>query len=390
MPSTQTCLNQILEQMGQNTAILQDKLTHDDEQRAETKSQLEQINTDFASLKNEYNELSKELVALKRPRLEENVTATSEKEERKVFETFVRYGTNGKELRALSGTTDPGGGFMVPQTLGAGVLMDAYNLAAMRRHVRISRTATDSFQISSLSKPTVGWGTVGAEDVEEQELITGRESIPINKLTALIKLEGGFLEDAGADVIGEMRDGFAQAVAEAEDDALAVGTGNQQPLGIFSDQPILDNFVATGTATKLTDGTTGLGCMFEAFFKLKPIYHNKAIWIMNSATEAEVRSIKDAEGKYYLWSMPNMAGDQSLILGKPVANPESAPNVAANTYPIMFANLQAGYRLVDRSGLVIRRFDEKYGPNYVGFVLQKRMGGSPVRTECFVPIKVTV
>jgi len=102
-----------------------------------------------------------------------------------------------------------------------------------------------------------------------------------------------------------------------------------------------------------------------------------------------IMQFKDDYGQY-LWQPMMQQGAPAMLLGRPTAVNEGMPDVGAGTYPIALADFATGYKLKDRSGLTIKRLDEKYATyDQVGFLVKKRLGGKTTLAECFRVIKVS-
>jgi HK97 family phage major capsid protein len=317
---------------------------------------------------------------------------TPEQEKRAaVFSKYLRQGSQdmASEERGLLGQSDETGGFLVPDDFSNQVLMNAYNMAELRPLCNVGTTGRDAVVVPSLKKPTVSWGTAGIA-VSDQTLTTGRERIPVNFLQGLVLLDNDTLNDAEANVLGQLSSAFSEAIAEAEDTAHAAGTGAGQPQGVVVNSTVQASYVASGIAAALSNSTNnGVDVLIQAFYGLKKTYRRNATWAFNSATERIIRQLKDANGQY-LWQPPVQAGAPATLLGRPVVNPEGMPDIAANTYPIVVGDFQR-YWIRDRAGVTVQRLVERYAEyNQTGFIVRRRTAGQVVLPEAFKPIKIAV
>src|SRR3546814_17806770 len=62
-----------------------------------------------------------------------------------------------------------------------------------------------------------------------------------------------------------------------------------------------------------------------------------ASFVMNSATLAQVRKLKTADGAF-LWQPGMVEGQPDRLLGYPVIEAEDMPDIAAGAFPIAFGN----------------------------------------------------
>jgi hypothetical protein len=79
-----------------------------------------------------------------------------------------------------------------------------------------------------------------------------------------------------------------------------------------------------------------------------------------------------------------LVGENASLLGYPVTEIETMPDVAANSLSIAFGDFQRGYLIVDRAGVRVLR-DPYSAKPYVLFYTTKRVGGG---VQNFDAIKV--
>jgi len=372
-------------------------VTHGHE-RSDTAEEIKRIETDLTELRKQYDQM---VAASKRPSGDMGGAAGDDGKakaefQKRAFVKFLRYGLGEtgralftpEEHRALSSASDVDGGYLVPPEFANTILMNAYNLAAIRPLANPMRTGRDSVTLPALAKPSVAWGRRTLA-VTAQELSAGAERIEIFDQKALVLISNNTLDDAEADVLGEIQSKFSPALAESEDDAFAVGVGDDSPQGIITHADVLANYTATGVADAISDAShNGIDALIDLMASIKTTYRRNAVWLMNSLTEAAVRKLKDDYGQY-LWQPPVQAGMPATLLGRPVAIPEGMPDIAANAYPIAFGDLRNGYDIRDRAGLSVQRLVEKYAEyDQTGFLVKRRVGGQVVLPEAFGVLKV--
>ena len=393
--------NQVLEALNKATVELRSYVDRSIEEArksgapaGETQAAIDKANADITELRKSLDEAVK---AAQRPAMGEDGKPADKDMElrRSAFEKVLRYGDTEKsrsrftadEMRALAPSSDAGGSFLVPTEFESGVLMAAYDQAELRPICDVRPTGRDKVMMGALSKPTVAWGRAGV-DVSEQTLTAGAEMIEVFDLTALALIHNNTLEDAEADVWGELQMAFADALAEAEDDAFAAGVGDSSPQGVLGHSSVLTRYKASGVAAALSDSThNGVDPLIDALYSLKKAYRRNATWAFNSATEGVIRKLKDADGQY-LWQPPVSAGAPATLLGRPIVNPEGMPDIAANAYPIVVGDFKR-YKIRDRRGMTVQRLSERYAEKRnTGFIITKRTGGQCVMAEAFTPVKI--
>jgi len=377
-----------------NDKAIEERTTKTDGTTAETQAMVDKINEDITELRKTQNELEKRS---KRPSNQEKGDLTPEQELRtSAYIKYIRHGIGGaasvqytpEETRALAGTSDADGQFLVPIEFESELLMNAFDLAVIRPLCQVGTTSRDIVQLGALSKPSVAWGK-RAVAVSQQDLSTGGKQIRIRNLKALTLISNDTLDDAEADVMSEVRQAFEMAVAEAEDDAFAVGTDEDSPPGIMANTAVLANYEFSKVADAISDATyNGIDVLLDMVYALNSKYRRNATFAMNSTTESLYRQLKDGEGKY-LWQPSVQAGVPVALIGRPVINPEGMADVAANSYPVVIGDFRSGYKIRDRSGLVITRLVERYAEyDQTGLLLKKRVGGQVVLPEAFIPLKI--
>lgn len=368
------------------------------EMLAETKDRIEKLNGTLTELRQAYENDIKELKRIASTKEAANEPSFSpEVEARKnAFVKAVRFGTGEKglsmmsepEKRALSSASDVDGGFLVPPSFENDLIIKAYNMAAIRPIAQVGTTGRDTVILGALSKASVAWGRQNIA-VTEQQLSAGRETITIFDLRALVLISNNTLDDAVADVWGELSGMFSSAVAEAEDTAFATGVGDNSPKGVFADSRVQANYTPSKVAAALSDGSNnGFDQMIAAMQALKSTYRSNATWVFNSGTEGVIRSLKDSNGRYH-WQPPVQAGSPATLLGRPIAVSEAAPAIGAGTFPIIIGDFRSGYKIRDRSGLTVQRLSERYAEyDQTGFMIKRRVGGQPTLAEAFQCIKI--
>lgn len=363
---------------------------------SETTASVEKINTELTELRGQYEELVK---AGQRPTgAAEGAGETNKETElrKSAFTKFLRFGSGEtgranftpEEARALSSSSDVDGGFLVPVDFESEVIKLAFNEADLRPICNVGTTGRDAVQMAALAKPKVAWGTRNLA-VTAQEINVGGERLEIWDLKALTLVANNTLDDAEANVWAELTEMFGMAVAEAEDDAFALGAGNNSPQGVVADSRVQDNFVVSAVAGGLSDATNnGVDALITMLHKLKKTYRRNATWAMNSTVEGEIRKLKDDNGDY-LWSPPVIPGNPALLLGRPLVNPEAMAGIAANAFPVALGDFRKGYKIRDRQGITVQRLVERYAEfDQTAFLLKKRLGGQVILPEAFQLLRI--
>ena len=102
---------------------------------------------------------------------------------------------------------------------------------------------------------------------------------------------------------------------------------------------------------------------------------------------AAIRKFKDGQGNYIWQPQVISGGVAETLLGYPRYSDDNMPDVAANAFPLAFADWRRGYLIVDRRGILIVR-DELTEKPWVKFWTTKRTGGGVQMFEAIKLMKV--
>jgi HK97 family phage major capsid protein len=167
--------------------------------------------------------------------------------------------------------------------------------------------------------------------------------------------------------------------------AFVSGDGVDKPRGFLTGAVSLeaDAIRAFGTLQVVNSGAAGNFAatnpqdrLIDLVQALASPYRQGASWVMNSATLARIRKMKDGSGAF-IWQ-PALAADQpATLLGYPVVEADAMPDVAANSLSIAFGNFRAGYLIAQRRETVVLRDPYSQKP-FVHFYATRRVGGAVV------------
>jgi HK97 family phage major capsid protein len=109
---------------------------------------------------------------------------------------------------------------------------------------------------------------------------------------------------------------------------------------------------------------------------------------MNRKTQSAIRKFKDVDGNY-LWQPAATADGRATLMNFPVVESEDMPDIATDTYSIVFGDFNRGYLIVDRVGVRVLR-DPYSAKPYVLFYTTKRVGGGVQNFEALKLMKFGV
>jgi len=271
--------------------------------------------------------------------------------------------------------SDPDGGYLAPDEFERTLIQALDDLNVLRSMARVIRTSSGDRKI-----PVATQG-ISAEWVEEGQQIPETDAkfaqVTLNafKLAALVKASVELLNDSAFDIQAYLAADFARAFANQEEDAFINGDGSGKPTGILDDTYGAPVGVTAASPTAITaDELIGL------VYSLRSPYRRRAVFMMNDATVAAIRKLKDANGQY-LWQPALTAGTPDIIIGRPIYTSVFMPMIAAEAKTVLFGDLSY-YWIADRQTRNFQRLNELFAASgLVGFLGYQRVDGKLVLPE---------
>lgn len=305
--------------------------------------------------------------------------------QKSAFESYIRKGETARlmelEEKALSVGTDPSGGYLVPPETEASVNRALRAISPIRAIASVRQVSSATYK-KPFSTTGLGTGWV-AETAARPETTTptlDALTFPTMELYAMPAATSALLDDAAVDIDSWIAEEVRDAFAEQEGTAFVVGNGVAKPKG-FLDYPKLDNaswswgnlgFLATG----VSGGFPAAGPsdkLIDLVYAVRAGYRANGAFVMNRATQAQIRKFKDAEGNY-IWQPSQRPGETPTLFGHAVIEAEDMPDIGADSYSVAFGDFRRGYLVVDRVGIRVLR-DPYSSKPYVLFYTTKRVGG---------------
>lgn len=313
------------------------------------------------------------------------------------FAKFFRKGAEGGlrdlEIQAgLSTLSDPDGGFLVPEDYEQAIDRVALSVSAMRRLATVRTIGTDTYKkLVNQGGASSGWvGEKGARAETNTPTLT-EIAINTKEIYAMPAATQTLLDDSRVDIAGWLADEVSIEFSEQESEAFINGNGVEQPKGIAAYAMAANSSYVWGKVGYITSGNASLvndlDKLIDLQHALKPVYRNGAAWLMNDATLATIRKMKDGDGNY-IWVPGLKDGAPDTLLGKPVEIDDNVDDIGTGKYPIFFANFKRAYLIIDRQGVRVLRDPYTTKP-YVLFYTTKRVGGGIVMYEAIKALKVS-
>lgn len=348
------------------------------------------------SLDDQKRKLDQLMVKGSRPVLGDQSFDFSDNEHKNAFNAYIRRGDEMGlrlvEQKALSQSSDPDGGYLVPDELDQQIGRRLSDLSPIRS-ISSVRQVTGSVLKKPFSQNGMAVGWVGETDARPQTTTAQLVELqfPTMELYAMPAATSSLLEDSAIDIDTWIMSEVEAAFAEQEGSAFVNGDGVNKPTG-FLNAPQVDDaswswgnlgYIATGTDAGFGDDPSDR--LIDTIYSLKSGYRQNAKFVMNRKTQGTIRQFKDADGNY-MWQPPAAPGQQAMLHGFPVVEAEDMPDIASDTMSVAFGDFERGYLVVDRQGVSVLR-DPYSAKPYVLFYTTKRVGGGVQNYEALKLIK---
>ena len=306
-------------------------------------------------------------------RQEEPKTGRASDEYRKAMLNAMR--SNFRQVsNVLQEGVDADGGYLVPEEYDRR-LIDVLDEENIMRGLATKITTSGQHKINiAATKPAAAW-------IEEGGALTfgdatfDQKYLDAFKLHVAIKVTEELLYDSAFNLENYIITQFGSALANAEEDAFLNGNGTGKPTGIF-DAVGGGHLLSTLTAAVKSDD------MLDLVYGLKRPYRKKASFIMNDATLAPLRKLKDNNGGY-IWQPSYQAGEPDRILGYAVHTSAYAPKDAVSFGDYSY------YNIGDRGIRSFKQLNELFAGNgMIGFVAKERVDGKLLLPEAVQIMKL--
>ncbi|MFN5482205.1 MAG: phage major capsid protein [Brevundimonas sp.] len=310
-------------------------------------------------------------------------------EEKSAFAGWMKTGL-GLELKAGLSTA-AGSGVLAPVETERAIERRLMAASPMREIATV-RTINSGVFRKPVSTAGVesGWVAETAARPETDPATLSLIEFPSADLYASPAATQTLLDDALVDMDEWLASEVEDAFAAQETEAFVTGSGVNRPKGFLASDTVPDATAAGGQIGYLASGAAGafpashpVDRLIDLIYAPRAQYRPNGRFVMNRKTVSTVRKFKDADGNY-IWTPASRPGETASLLGYPVTEIETMPDIAANSLAIAFGDFRRGYLIVDRAGVRVLR-DPYSAKPYVLFYTTKRVGGG---VQNFDAIKV--
>jgi HK97 family phage major capsid protein len=299
------------------------------------------------------------------------------------------------ETKAATVASGPKGGVAVPVTIDSVIDRVLAAESPIRSIAQVVDVGSANYRkLITTSGVISGWVSETAGRPETDTPDFAEIAPPMGELYANPAASQAMLDDAMFDVESWLGAEIGREFARAEGVAFVTGDGANKPRGFLAGatSAASDTARAFGTLQFIASGAAGNFAasnpqdrLIDLVHALAAPYRQGASWVMNAATLARIRKMKDADGGF-LWQ-PALAADQpATLLGYPVVEAAAMPDVATDSLSIAFGNFRAGYLIAQRRETVVLR-DPFSNKPFVHFYATKRVGGAVIDSRAIKLMK---
>lgn len=192
--------------------------------------------------------------------------------------------------------------------------------------------------------------------LSENDAAFGQITLNAYKFGVLIQVSRELIQDTAVDLLGYLGQQAGTNIGLAADGYFVTGTGSSQPQGI-ANSPTAGKTGATGqTLTVIAND------LVDLYHSIITGYRANAYWVMNDASAAIIRKIRDDTGGTglgnFLWQPGLVAGQPDTIFNRPVITDPNMAVMAANAYSIAFGDFNNYYVVRQVRQVVFERSDD--------------------------------
>jgi HK97 family phage major capsid protein len=316
--------------------------------------------------------------------------------EHKALDTFIRSGDD-TQMKAMSVGSDADGGYTVLPNFSSGMTQRLFDVSPMRRLARVEQIVTgDSFEeIDDRDEAGATWVSENGSRSATKTPKIGNWKIKADEIYALQPITQRLLDDSSRDLGAWIEGKISDKFARTEGTAFVSGDGVGKPRGFLTYQAVeLNDFqrpveqiqmVKSGNASGFPS-SNAVDVLKTLMWSLRAPYRAGAVWMMNSNTASVIDKFKDGQGNY-IWRDAVINGAPASLLGYSVEINEDMPDIAANAFPVAFANFALSYCIVEKPGIKMLRDPYTSKPNVL-FYGYKRTGGGVTNDDAIKLLKI--
>lgn len=294
--------------------------------------------------------------------------------------------------RKFSSLQDRDGGLATPPEVRTEVIQRIRDLLWIRSRATVITTQRESVMLPTLETGSPTTTRVGEKTTVSVSSITnmlGRQRMVPTKRLAIVKVPRELLEDEDFPLVDQVISMYSRYTGEEEEVQFLTGSGNGEPLGIFT------ALAGTSSEVDIAGSTTALvpEDIMDAVYRLHAQYRKRASWTLHRLVIAAIRKMRDLSGGagtgQWMWQPGLQAGEPDRLVGYPLLESEYVPNpyTGADGDPMLLFGDWSTYYICDRTNLEIVRDDSIYrATDEVGYFIRRRYDGMPTLASPWVRV----
>jgi HK97 family phage major capsid protein len=129
--------------------------------------------------------------------------------------------------------------------------------------------------------------------------------------------------------------------------------------------------------------------LIDLYHSVLPFYRARGVWMMNSQTLSAVRKLKDGDGEYLVSLAGINNAPSTMLLGAEIVEAVDMPDIAANSYPVVFGDFLSGYQIYDRVAMSILRDPFSLATSgQIRFHGRRRVAGGTRKAEALAKLRI--
>ena len=271
------------------------------------------------------------------------------------YKAITAFMVDGKETdlighEAKTNRTDiiTDGGALVPMLMFDEIIKQITEFSPIRQLARVSQIDGKSITLPTRTGVLTSTYEGETESSSDSSSNYGTETFTPYRQSVTVPVTHDMLMNSGFNFENEIQADVVEAFAKNEGNKFINGDGVKKPEGILTNAGVL-----SGARTSAGSGVIVLDDLINLSGDLKIGYNG--IYTFNRTTNALLRTLKDTAGAY-LWQLQG-TGDFNTLNGFNYTIDQELPNIAAGAIPVLFADFAKGYRIVDRTAMMMIRDD---------------------------------
>ncbi len=307
-------------------------------------------------------------------------------DEYKAFEILVREGEKSNnftpEVKALLRTdSNVAGGYLTRVEMDNIMIKFMTEVSNVRAICSVRQTTEKSMETPVRKTIGEAFYEGEAESNEEANTTYGSETMHTYRLSARTPATMDQLMNASFNMDTEIMVDTAEMFAQKEGNRFVLGTGQKQPEGFLIHPDLITAAFSSGASAAISSDA-----ILEIQGELK-VGHNPR-FVFSRQTLATLRTTKGSTNDHYLWDPALNGGVSNQLAGAPYTILQDMPGIAANSFSLAYGDFVRGYRVLDRTGMIMVRDDVTQANNaIVKFVFHKWNNGQVINIEAIKLMK---